>query len=102
VDSQQLINILFTLCSVLFGIVMAVIGWWVKGIDKDVKDQQRELSEFKVDLAKGYVPRSELQATFERIFDTLDAMHRELAHISRNQTSVQSMRDMIKHQQERP
>lgn len=75
---QEFINILLATVSCLAVIVGAGITWWVNTIWSMVRAQQLAISELHVALVKDYVPRAELQKTFERFFDKLDEIQREI------------------------
>jgi hypothetical protein len=64
-DNQTLINGLFSVVG--FG-----VAWWVKSIWAMVQSLQSQVVALNVELAKNYVPRAELQETFNRIFQKLD------------------------------
>jgi hypothetical protein len=69
-DQQRIIN-------VLGGIVMGVFGWWCNNIWQTVQSQQQQITQLNVELAKNYVPRVELQQSFDRIFSKLDAIDQQ-------------------------
>lgn len=94
-DSQQLINIAFALCAALFGLVCTGVTWWVNTIWSDVKSQKKQIDDLQLKLVEGYVPRSEMEKTLNRLFDKMDEISREITHISRNQASVKSLREML-------
>lgn len=94
-EAQQLINLAFALCAALFGIICTCVTWWVNTIWADVKAQKKEIADLQIKLIEGYVPRTELEKTFARLFDKMDEISREITHISRNQASVKSLRDML-------
>lgn len=71
VDAGQVIN-------VLIGLVVAGIGWWVNNIWGMVKSLLNQVAELNVKLAENYAPRVELQNTFQRIFDKLDEIQRDM------------------------
>lgn len=56
----------------LLALVLAGMTWWVKNIWAMVTSQQAQISALNLELARNYVPRAELQSTFERIFKKLD------------------------------
>lgn len=56
----------------LLTLVLLGMTWWVKNIWTMVTSQQAQISALNLELARNYVPRAELQATFERIFKKLD------------------------------
>lgn len=56
----------------LLGLVTAGMAWWVKNIWSMVSSQQQQISALNLELARNYVPRAELQSSFERIFNKLD------------------------------
>lgn len=65
----------------LLGLITAGIGWWVKNIWAMVIEQQKQITSLNLELAKNYVPRQELQSTFDRIFEKLDELlKRDAAH----------------------
>lgn len=84
-----------TLVNILFGIVLAGGGWWMKNLWAMVMNQQQQIGELTRDLVGNYVPRRELQDTFNRIFERLDEIQREIAHISRSQASISVLRDEL-------
>lgn len=94
-DAQQFINLAFGLAAGLFGLLMTCVTWWVNTIWADVKAQKKQIDDLQLKLVEGYVPRSELEKTFARLFDKMDEISREITHISRNQASVRSISDML-------
>lgn len=75
---QDLVNIIAALGAGLFAIIGAGVTWWVNNIWSMVKTLQTDVSNLHVELVKNYVPRSELQAAFDRIFDTLEDIRKEV------------------------
>lgn len=70
-DSQMLIN-------ALAAISLAGIGWWLNNLWQMVKSLQEQISAVHVKMVEHYAPRAELQATFQRLFEKLDEIQREL------------------------
>lgn len=82
-DTQTLIN-------TLFGLVCALAGWFGRELWTVVKGLQREIADFRLEVARDYVPRSdmkdfvtemrtfishevrELRGDIGRVFDKLD------------------------------
>lgn len=75
---QQFINTLLSIVSGLMAILGVAVAWWVNNIWAMVKAQQEEISKLHIELVQNYVPRLELQKTFERMFDKLDQIQREI------------------------
>jgi hypothetical protein len=88
VDQQQIINILIAGAGFC-------VAWWVNTIWADVKAQKKEIGDLQIKLLEGYVTKAEAERSMTRLADTLDEIRKEIAHISRNQTSVSAMREMI-------
>ncbi len=74
----------FQTLTALGGLLIAALGfciaWWVNNIWAMVKDQQAQISALSLRLAEGYVTRQELQATFDRIFNLLEEIRKEVRH----------------------
>ena len=68
-DWQNLINL-------GAGTVVAIVGWFVRGVRQDLKDQAQALNAFRLEVAKEYVTHTDLgdikQSLF-RIETKLDA-----------------------------
>lgn len=62
--------------------VISVLGfcvaWWVKNIWSMVTKLQDQVNDLHVELFKNYVPRAELQQTFNRLFSKLDEIQDDL------------------------
>lgn len=69
-DSQKIINALGAL-------VFGFFGWWGNNIWNSVLSQQQQIAQLNIELAKNYVPRLELQQSFDRIFMKLDAIDQQ-------------------------
>lgn len=65
--------------TTLLGIVLAGVSWWVKNLWAMVVAQQVQITALQVELARGYMPRAELQDTLTRIFNKLDEIQSEVA-----------------------
>lgn len=72
-DSQTLLN-------VLGAVLLAGVGWWLNNMWAMVKSLQEQISAVHVKLVEHYAPRAELQSTFQRIFEKLDEIQRDLNH----------------------
>lgn len=59
-------------------VLLAGVGWWLNNLWSMVKSLQEQLSAMHVKLVEQYVPRAELQSTFQRIFEKLDEIQRNL------------------------
>jgi hypothetical protein len=66
------------LLNIAGAILLAGIGWWLNNLWQMVKSLQEQVSAVHVKLVEHYVPRSELVNTFQRIFEKLDEIQREL------------------------
>lgn len=66
------------LLNVLGAVLLAGIGWWLNNLWQMVKSLQEQVSAVHVKLVEHYVPRSELVNTFQRIFEKLDEIQKEL------------------------
>ena len=77
-DQQTYINALIGAMVTLTTLAGSGVAWWVNTIWGMVKALQVQVTNLNVELAKNYVPRQELHATFERIFDKLDEIQRDL------------------------
>jgi len=71
------------LISLLLGLVIAGVGWWVKNIWAMVISQQEQISKLNLELAKNYATRAEFQATVDKIFEKLDEIQREMRGVTR-------------------
>lgn len=78
VGDQQFYNFLLTVVVGLTTVAGSVVAWWVSTIWGMVKAIQLQVTELNVELVKNYVPRAELQATFDRILNKLDSIQTEL------------------------
>lgn len=87
-DNQQIILTLISVAGFC-------VAWWVNTIWTDVKAQKKELSDLQIKLLEGYVTKAEAERAMTRLADTMDEIRKEIAHISRNQTSVSAMREML-------
>lgn len=87
-NEQQVINI-------LIGIAGTGVAWWVKTMWGMVRSQQEQITALNLKLAENYVPKSELEKTFNKLFDGMEEIKREVAHISRNQASTKAMNEML-------
>lgn len=88
-ESQSLID-------VLIGVVIAGLGWWINNMWVMLKSLQEQISGLNIKLSEHYVPRAELQATFDKIFDKLDEITREIGHIRNNQAHVKGLHEAMK------
>lgn len=89
---QVLINMLFSICAGFFGIILTIIGYNFKQAKIEIDNIKRDLAKSNLKIAENYVSRTELEKTFTRLFDTMDDIKKELAHISRNQAFVSALR----------
>lgn len=71
--------------TILIGLVVGGVAWWVKNLWSMVVDQQKALGELALKLAEHYAPRAELVETFKKVFDKLDEIQRDLHMESRRQ-----------------
>jgi preprotein translocase subunit Sec63 len=76
---QQIFNLIVGLFGVLLTIIGVCVTWWVNTIWGMVKAQQTEISRLHVQLVQNYVPRVELQQTFDRILNKLDEIQKGLS-----------------------
>ncbi len=60
-------NNIITLTLALFGIAGSVVAWWTNRMWSMVTILQGQLTDLNVELARNYVPRAELQDTFNRM-----------------------------------
>lgn len=88
-DPQHIIDI-------LIAIVIGGLGWWINNMWTMLRSMQEQISGLNVKLGEQYVPRVELQATFEKIFDKLDEMSKEISHISKNQAHVRGLQEAMR------
>ena len=63
----------------LIGIGVSAMGYFLKTLSKDVRDAQKDLSDFKENIALNYVPKNdfkelatEIRQMFHTISDKLD------------------------------
>lgn len=70
-EAQDLLN-------VVGAVLLAGVGWWLNNLWTMVKSLQEQLSAVHVKLVEQYVPRGEMQATMQRIFEKLDEIQREM------------------------
>jgi len=66
------------LLNILGAVLLAGVGWWLNNLWSMVKSLQEQVSAVHVKLVEHYVPRSELVNTFQRIFEKLDEIQKEL------------------------
>lgn len=66
------------LLNILGAVLLAGVGWWLNNLWTMVKSLQEQVSAVHVKLVEHYVPRSELVNTFQRIFEKLDEIQKEL------------------------
>ena len=78
-----------TIITVLIGIVLAGVSWWVKNIWQQVVDLQKahnaqalatqaQVTKLSLKLAEHYPSRAELDPKFEKLFDKLEEIQREM------------------------
>jgi hypothetical protein len=65
--------------NVVGAILIAGAGWWLNNMWVMVKSLQEQLSAIHVKLVEQYPPRAEMQNVFNRIFEKLDEIQRELS-----------------------
>lgn len=70
-DTQKALN-------VLLGVLIAVIGWFANTTYTTVQTQQTQLTQLNIELAKNYVPRAELQSTFDKLFAELSEIRKSV------------------------
>lgn len=70
-DTQILLN-------AVAAVLLTGIGWWLNNLWQMVKSLQEQLSAVHVKLVENYAPRAELVSQFERIFQKLDEIQREM------------------------
>lgn len=70
-EAQDLLN-------VVGAVLLAGVGWWLNNLWTMVKSLQEQLSAVHVKLVEQYVPRAEMQATMQRLFEKLDEIQREM------------------------
>lgn len=92
---QTAINAVFGLITGLAGLVLSIVGYWAKRADSRADSLEKELSDFKLDVTRTYVPRDHLEKTFDRIFDGLENIQNELTHVARNQASTKKLEEMV-------
>lgn len=92
---QAAINAVFGLITGLAGLVLAMVGYWAKRADAKADALEKELTKFQLDVTRIYVPRDQLEKTFERLFDGIESIQAEITHISRNQASVKKLEEMM-------
>jgi hypothetical protein len=66
------------LLNIVGAILLAGVGWWLNNLWSMVKSLQEQLSAVHVKMVEQYVPRAEMQATMQRIFEKLDEIQKEL------------------------
>lgn len=92
---QAAINAVFGLITGLAGLVLAIVGYWAKRADARADTLEKELTKFQLDVTRTYVPRDQLEKTFERLFDGIENIQAEITHISRNQASVKKLEELM-------
>jgi hypothetical protein len=70
-DSQWIIN-------TIMGILLAGGGWFVNTLWGSIRTLQAQIVDLSVELAKEYVPRAELQRTFDNLDKKLDDIQKML------------------------
>lgn len=87
---------LFQIIVIVFGMLIGIIGFFTRGLIKDmqvaIKDQSKDITELRVDLVRDYVPRGELIDTFNKIFEELKGIRGEMKHLSNNQAAIKGLR----------
>jgi hypothetical protein len=68
-----------TLFNIVLGIGATVFGWFARMLWQDIKSVTSALAEFRVEIAKNYVPRNdfkefsaEIREMFNKVMDKLD------------------------------
>lgn len=69
--------------SILLGLVIGGVSWWVKNIWDMVISQQQQISALNLELAKNYATRAEFQSAVDKIFDKLDEIQKEMRGVGR-------------------
>lgn len=77
---QQLFQTLTTIAGILIAAIGFCVAWWVNNLWAMVKGQQEQITNLSVKLAENYAPRAELEKTFERIFNLLEEIRKEVRH----------------------
>lgn len=92
---QAGINAVFGLITALAGLVLSIIGYWAKRADARADQLEKDLTKFQLDVTRTYVPRDQLEKTFERLFDGIENIQTELTHLARNQASTKKLEEMV-------
>ena len=71
---QVIINIV----AILTGIIGAIIGWWVKGIETNQKEMMNDLRRLEVKLPEEYVSKDEIKDRLDKIDDVLERIFDKL------------------------
>lgn len=94
-DSQQTFNVIFSIVGVLFSVIGACVLWWVNTIWSLVKGQQEQISALSLKMVEAYVPRVELEKTFDRLFEALNKIQDQLTHVRNNQAHSKAMQEAL-------
>jgi len=73
-------NVVLLIFNVLFGVIGAAGMWWVNVIWSRQNDQQKDIGTLNIKLSERYATRTELQPTFDRIFNKLDEIQRTVGN----------------------
>lgn len=92
---QAAINAVFGLVTGLAGLVLAIVGYWAKRADSRTDTLEKALSDFKLEVTRDYVPRDQLEKTFERLFNGIENIQHEVTHIARNQASMKKLEEVL-------
>lgn len=92
---QAAINAVFGLITGLAGLALAMVGYWAKRADARADTLEKELTRFQLEVTRTYVPRDQLEKTFERLFDGIENIQNELTHLARNQASTKKLEEMV-------
>lgn len=98
-DSQVFQILIIFFCG-LISIIGGFVVWWVGVIWNATKSTKEEVNAIRLEIAKDYVPRTELKDIFDKIFSSLEGIHKEIRHITNNQAAIKALREQMKEAQQ--
>lgn len=75
---QQALTIVLAIITTLVGFITAGIWWWVNSLWSLVREQQKELSDLGLEVARNHMPRAEVQEALRGIFEMLREIQKEM------------------------
>lgn len=75
-DAQDLLNVMYGLFSFMGMIIVGGLSWAITNLFQMVRGNKEAIHALDIKIEGNYVPRPELQATFQRFGDKLDEITR--------------------------